>query len=62
MDKKFLISFFILHLIVPNLINANAQIYGENNPREYTLFLQDSVNNYNSLDHSFQLNNLSTLW
>jgi len=62
MDKKFLISFFILHLIVPNLINANAQIYGENNPREYTPFLQDSVNNYNSLDHSFQLNNLSTLW
>jgi len=62
MDKKFLISFFILHLIVPNLINENAQIYGENNPREYIPFLQDSVNNYNSLDHSFQLNNLSTLW
>jgi len=62
MDKKLLISFFILYLIVPNLINANVQIDGENNRQEYIPFLQDSVNNYNSVDKSIQLNDLSTLW
>jgi len=60
MDKILLISFFILYLIVPNLTNANVQIDGENNPKEYLPFLQDSVNNYNSLDRPFQLNALST--
>ena len=62
MDKKLLISFFVLYLIVPNLINANVQIDGENNRQEYIPFLQDSVNNYNSVDKSIQLNDLSTLW
>ena len=62
MDKILLISFFILYLIVPNLINANAQIDGENNYLENIPFLQDSVNNYDSLDQSLQLNDLSTLW
>ena len=62
MDKKLLISFFILYLIVPNLINANVQIDGENNHQEYIPFLQDSVNNYHSVDKSIQLNDLSTLW
>ena len=62
MYKKLLISFFILYLIMPNLINANVQIDGENNRQEYIPFLQDSVNNYNSVDKSFQLNDLSTLW
>ena len=62
MDKKLLISFFILYLIVPNLINANGQIDGENNSREYIPFLQDSINDYHSVDKSFQLNDLSTLW
>ena len=62
MDKNLLISFFILYLIVPNLINANVQIDGENNRQEYIPFLQDSVNNYNSVDKSIQLNDLSTLW
>ena len=60
MDK--LISFFILYLIVPNLIIANAQIDGENNHLDNIPFLQDSVNNYDSLDKSLQLNDLSTLW
>ena len=62
MDKKLLISFFILYLIVPNLINANVQIDGENNRQEYIPFLQDSVNDYNNVDKSIQLNDLSTLW
>ena len=62
MDKILLISFFILYLIVPNLINANAQIDGENNYLENIPFLQDSVNNYDSLDKSLQLNDLSMLW
>ena len=62
MYKKLLISFFILYLIMPNLINANVQIDGENNRQEYIPFLQDSVNNYNSVDKSIQLNDLSTLW
>ena len=50
MDKKLLISFFILYLNVPNLINANGQIDGENNSREYIQFLQDSINDYHSVD------------
>jgi len=62
MYKKLFISFFILYLIVSNLIIANVQIDGENNRQEYIPFLQDSVNNYNSVDKSFQLNDLSTLW
>ena len=62
MDKILLISFFILYLILPNLTNANVQIDGENNPQEYLPFLQDSVNDYHSVDKSFQLNDLSTLW
>ena len=62
MYKKLFISFFILYLIVSNLIIANVQIDGENNRQEYIQFLQDSVNNYNSVDKSFQLNDLSTLW
>ena len=62
MDKILLTSFFILYLIVPNLISANAHIDGENNHLDNIPFLQDSVNNYDSLDQSLQLNDLSTIW
>ena len=62
MDKILLISFFILYLIAPNLISANAHIDGENNHLDNIPFLQDSVNNYDSLDQSLQLNDLSTIW
>jgi len=62
MDKILLTSFFTLYLIVPNLINANAHIDGENNHLDNIPFLQDSVNNYDSLDQSLQLNDLSTIW
>ena len=62
MDKILLTSFFILYLIVPNLISANAHIDGENNHLDNIPFLQNSVNNYDSLDQSLQLNELSTIW
>lgn len=62
MDKILLTSFFILYLIVPNLISANAHIDGENNHLDNIPFLQNSVNNYDSLDQSLQLNDLSTIW
>ena len=62
MDKILLTSFFILYLIAPNLISANAHIDGENNHLDNIPFLQDSVNNYDSLDQSLQLNDLSTIW
>ena len=62
MDKILLTSFFILYLIAPNLISANAHIDGENNHLDNIPFLQDSVNNYDSLDKSLQLNDLSTIW
>ena len=61
MDKILLTSFSILYLIVPNLINANVQIDGENNSREYIPFLQDSINDYHSVDKSFNCNDLSRL-
>ena len=62
MDKILLTSFFILYLIAPNLISANAHIDGENNHLDNIPFLQNSVNNYDSLDQSLQLNDLSTIW
>ena len=62
MDKILLTSFFILYLIAPNLISANAHIDGENNHLDNIPFLQDSVNNYDGLDQSLQLNDLSTIW
>ena len=62
MDKILLTSFFILYLIAPNLISANAHIDGENNHLDNIPFLQNSVNNYDSLDQSLRLNELSTIW